>query len=73
MHDPKDEIVTRHEAAISCGCCCEDFATFAEQRKPEGDSKTTEDRERLPDSAASRRGSVRYVFEQLRGALSRKR
>ncbi|WP_037313946.1 hypothetical protein [Ruegeria halocynthiae] len=61
MGDPMDEIMARHEAATACGCCCDDdYCAYVDKQTPaaEDDPART-----LPDSAASRRGSVRYLNE----------
>ncbi|MFY2824274.1 hypothetical protein [Ruegeria sp. MALMAid1280] len=64
MGDPLDEIMARHEAATACGCCCDDdFCAYVDKtQKAEG-----EELEPLPASAASRRGSVRYLNENPAG------
>ncbi|WP_120634795.1 hypothetical protein [Ruegeria sp. EL01] len=67
MGDTLDEIISRHDAATSCGCSCcdDDFAAYADQKKRAlADEEPVTDTI-LPESAASRRGSVRYVFETL--------
>ena len=67
MSDPLDEIIARHDAATACGCSCcdEDFAAYVEQKKRQLQIQNPDTDQSLPDSAASRRGSVRYVFEYL--------
>ncbi|MEM9127640.1 MAG: hypothetical protein AAGB28_17755, partial [Pseudomonadota bacterium] len=67
MSDPLDEIMARHDAATACGCSCcdDDFAAYIEQKKRDLAVESQEPDTALPDSAASRRGSVRYVFETL--------
>ena len=61
MDDTLDEILARYEAASACGCCCDDdFCAYFENKKASAD---TDWAERLPDSAASRRGSMRDLFE----------
>ncbi len=67
MSDQLDEIIARHDAATSCGCACcdDDFAAYVEQKKRTLVTDEPDRDENLPDSAASRRGSVRYVFETL--------
>ncbi|KIC45012.1 hypothetical protein RA28_10960 [Ruegeria sp. ANG-S4] len=67
MGDPLDEVIAKHDAATACGCgCCDDdFAAYVEQKRRELAIDQTNDADALPPSAASRRGSVRYVFEQV--------
>jgi len=64
MRDPIDEILARHEAATACGCCCdEDFCAYVEKNKA-GKGKPVIP---LPASAASQRGSVRFLYENPQG------
>ncbi|MCG7520536.1 hypothetical protein [Ruegeria sp. Ofav3-42] len=64
MGDPLDEIMARHEAATACGCCCDDdYCAYVDTPKAKGPDK--EDLS-LPHSAASRRGSVRFLNEHQR-------
>jgi len=66
MGDPMDEILARHEAATACGCCCDDdFCAYVDTKN------TREAPADLPDSAACRRGSVRYLNEHPQGQQPR--
>ncbi|WP_170467498.1 hypothetical protein [Ruegeria arenilitoris] len=61
MGDPLDEIMARHEAATACGCNCNgDYCAYVDTPKAKSVAK---DVPKLPDSAASRRGSVRFLNE----------
>ncbi|WP_170376375.1 MULTISPECIES: hypothetical protein [Ruegeria] len=65
MGDPLDEIMARYEAATACGCCCDDdFCAYVDKKKPATDAKSSD---RLPYSAASQRGSVRFLNENRAG------
>ncbi|WP_299084994.1 hypothetical protein [uncultured Ruegeria sp.] len=74
MGDPLDEIISRHDAATSCGCSCcdDDFAAYAEQKKRALAIEEPTANATLPESAASRRGSVRYIFETVLAESSTK-
>ncbi|KUJ77321.1 hypothetical protein [Ruegeria profundi] len=61
MDERLDEILAMYEAASACGCCCDDdFCAYVEKTKTR---EKTDEAEHLPESAASRRGSVRHLFE----------
>ncbi|WP_147235277.1 hypothetical protein [Ruegeria sp. A3M17] len=61
MGDPLDEIMARHEAATACGCCCDDdYCAYVDKPKATQGDKAAQP---LPDSAACRRGSVRFLNE----------
>ena len=61
MGDQLDEIMARHEAATACGCNCNgDYCAYVDA--PKAIDADTDERT-LPDSAASRRGSVRFLNE----------
>ncbi|MES0825649.1 hypothetical protein [Ruegeria sp. SCP11] len=65
MGDPLDEIMARHEAATACGCCCDDdFCAYVDKKDAIDDRKAENT---LPASAASRRGSVRFLNETRPG------
>lgn len=68
MSDPLDEIMARHDAATACGCACcdDDYCAYIERKKPQT-SAERQQADTLPNSAASRRRSLRYVFEILLG------
>lgn len=62
MGDPLDEILARYEAATSCGCCCDDdYCAYVDKKKPADHPQAAKP---LPESAASRRKSVRYLNEK---------
>ena len=61
MCRPFDELMSKHEAATSCGCGCnEDYAAYLDQNGPI--SKDTDTRVSEEESARLRE-SVRRVFE----------
>ncbi|WP_170411206.1 hypothetical protein [Ruegeria atlantica] len=61
MGDPLDEIMARHEAATACGCCCDDdYCAYVDKPKA---ARGSRGEQTLPASAASQRGSVRFLNE----------
>lgn len=74
MRDRLEDIISRHDAATACGCSCcdDDYAAFVEQRRRDSQAEHPELDTTVPTSTASRRGSVRHVFETLLGAKKRK-
>jgi hypothetical protein len=64
MGDPLDEIMARHEAATACGCSCDDDFCAYVDKPPKADRNLPETQ---PASAASRRGSVRFLNENPAG------
>ncbi len=69
MREKMDEIIARHDAATACGCsCCDtDYTAYVDQKNRKAARDAAGKDDTLPESAASRRKSVRYVFENLSG------
>lgn len=70
MGKPLDEILSQHEAATACCDCCDsDYACYVDQTRTRPADETNSAEPDLPPSAASKRRSVRFIFERLANHL----